>query len=124
MVGTLGVGVHMAAYLSLARLLGGGEELNVAGFSLAVIGATEVAIIFNFSLNNLWTFANQKLKGLGAIKGFGKYNVACILGAIANWAVSTFLFSRGWVELLAVFIGAITGVLWNYSMNRMITWRK
>ncbi len=125
-VGTLGVGVHMTAYLGYAKLIGGGEELNVAGFrfSLAVIGATETAILFNFLLNNAWTFANQKLKGLGAAKGFVKYNAACVIGAIAIWAVSTFLFSRGWTELLAVFIGALTGVLWNYSMNRMITWKK
>jgi dolichol-phosphate mannosyltransferase len=123
-VGTLGVGVHMGAYMFISHLLGGGEELNIAGFSLAVIGATEIAIIFNFSLNNIWTFANQKLKGMGALIGFGKYNVACTFGAVANWAVSAFLFSLGWIEILAVFIGAMTGVMWNYTMNRLITWKK
>ncbi len=123
-VGTLGVGVHMSAYMIFASLLDGGGNLTIAGFSLAVIGATETAIIFNFSLNNLWTFANQKLKGKDALIGFGKYNVACAFGALANWAVSAFLFSLGWMELLAVFIGALTSVLWNYTMNRVITWRK
>jgi len=124
MVGTLGVGVHMSAYIFFSNIIAGGEELTVGGFSLAVLGAVEIAILFNFTLNNLWTFANQKLKGRGALKGFVKYNIACSFGALVNWAVSASLFKNGWAELLAVFLGALAGVVWNYSVNRMFTWRK
>jgi len=124
MVGTLGVFVHMSAYYAISRLIMQGGSLTIAGFSLSVLGATETAIIFNYILNNSWTFAHQKLKGKDAFIGFFKYNVACAFGALANWAVSTFLFSLGWLELLAVFIGAIVGVMWNYTINRMFTWRK
>jgi len=38
--------------------------------------------------------------------------------------VSTYLFSLGWLEFLAVFIGAIVGVMWNYTINRVFTWKK
>jgi len=123
-VGTLGVFVHMSAYLVISRAIIQGGALSIGGFSLSVLGATETAIIFNYLLNNSWTFAHQKLRGTAAIVGFFKYNVACSFGALANWAVSTYLFSLGWLELLAVFIGAIVGVMWNYTMNRMFTWRK
>ncbi|MFH1670985.1 MAG: glycosyltransferase family 2 protein [Patescibacteria group bacterium] len=123
-VGTLGVLVHMSAYYVISRLMMGDGHLSIAGFSLAVLGATETAIVFNFLLNNIWTFKQQRLHGFGALAGFLKFNVACAFGALANWAVSTYLYSLGWVEFLAVFIGALTAVVWNYTMNRMITWRK
>ncbi len=122
-VGTLGIAVHMAAYYTISRLIMRDGDLTVAGFSASVIGATETAIIFNFLLNNIWTFAEQRLRGVSAVTGFIKFNAACILGAIANWAVSTYLYSLGWMEALAVFLGALTAVLWNYTVNRVMTWR-
>lgn len=122
-VGTLGVGVHLAAYYVLSRLIGHGADLTLYGFSLAVMGATETAIIFNFLLNNAWTFKNVRLRGVAAVVGFLKFNVACVLGAVANVAVSTFLFSQGWYELASVAIGALVGVVWNYTMNKIFTWR-
>ena len=123
-VGTLGIGVHMSAYLFIAGILLGGGDQTIAGFSVAVLGATETAIVFNYILNNAWTFAHQKLKGMSALTGFLKFNAACAFGAAANWAVSTFLYSSGWAELPAVFIGAVTAVIWNYSVNRIFTWKK
>lgn len=122
-VGTLGIAVHMAAYYSISRLIMKEGDLTIAGFSASVIGATEAAIVFNFLLNNAWTFAEQRLRGMSAVTGFLKFNAACILGAIANWAVGTYLYSLGWMEALAVFLGALTAVLWNYTVNRLMTWR-
>ena len=123
-VGTLGIAVHMSAYYAISRTIMSGEDLTVAGFSASIIGATETAIIFNFLLNNVWTFAEQRLRGVSAVTGFLKFNAACILGAIANWAVSTYLYSLGWMEALAVFLGALTAVLWNYTVNRVMTWKE
>ncbi|MFA7681744.1 MAG: glycosyltransferase family 2 protein [Candidatus Peribacteraceae bacterium] len=123
MVGTAGVFVHLSAYYTISRFIMRSGDLSVAGFSASVLGATETAIIFNFLLNNIWTFAQQRLHGRAALVGFAKFNIACLFGAIANWAVSTFLFSLGWSEFLAVFIGAFVGVVWNYTMNKVFTWK-
>ncbi len=123
-VGALGVLVHVSLYLFFSYLLqSNGYVLNVREFSIAVLGAIEGAIFFNFLLNNYWTFARQKLHGVAAVRGFFIFNFACGFGALANYAVSTFLFVRGTPELLAVVLGAFTGVIWNYTMNRMFTWR-
>ena len=132
-VGSLGVIVHLAAYLIISRLfLTGGlsaealakaEDLTLLGFSVAVIGAIEAAIVFNFLLNNVWTFAHARLKGFAALVGFVKFNAACAVGAVANYGTAAFLFSRGWPELVCVVIGAFVGTFWNYTMNRLITWR-
>lgn len=122
-VGTLGLGVHLSAFY-LIRLLLAEQVPSLFGFSLAVIGAIEIAIIFNFFLNNIWTFAHARLRRLSAVWGFLKFNAACIVGAVANYGVSAFLFSRGWKELLSVIIGAFVGIFWNYTMNKLITWRE
>lgn len=122
-VGALGVVVHVATYLTVSTLLAQGVAITLFGFSVAVLSAIETAIIFNFILNNLWTFAQARLRGLSALWGFVKFNAACAVGAVANYGVAAFLFSRGWAELLAVIIGAFVGVVWNYTMNRLITWK-
>src|SRR3989344_3439344 len=122
-VGTLGIFVHLSAYYGI-RLLLAEQAVSLFGFSLSVLGAIETAIIFNFILNNVWTFAHARLRGLRAVWGFLKFNAACAVGAGANYGVSAFLFSRGWKELLSVIIGAFVGIFWNYTMNRLITWRE
>lgn len=122
-VGFLGIGVNLIAYMVIASLFREHASLSVYGFSVAVIGATQTAIVFNFLLNNAWTFARARLRGIAMIIGFLKFEVACAFGAIANFAVSSYLFSIGWTELLCVIIGAMVGVVWNYTMNRLLTWR-
>jgi len=122
-VGLVGVGVHLGAYMGFSALLSHDAQLSLMGFSIALVGAIETAIVFNFWLNNLWTFAHARLKGWALIPGFLKYNVACAFGALANYAVSTFLFSLAWAELTSVVIGACIGIVWNYTMSRMFAWR-
>lgn len=123
-VGSLGVLVHVSAFLLFSRLLEQTGQPAFEQFSLAVVGAIETAIIFNFLLNNSWTFAHVKLRGSAALLGFLKFNGACLFGALANYAVSAFLFSFGFAKLLSVVVGAFTGVVWNYTMNRLLTWKE
>lgn len=122
-VGGMGVVVHVATYSLLDTLLREYGAIPIVGFKLAVLGAIETAIIFNFYLNNVWTFATSRMRGFGALIGFVKYNVACAFGAVANFAVSSYLYSLGWHDLLAVIIGAFTGVVWNYTMSRFVAWK-
>jgi dolichol-phosphate mannosyltransferase len=122
-VGGFGVGVHLTAYLLLSAFLAHGLPLSLMGFSLALLGAIETAIIFNFWLNNMWTFAHAKLQGFALIPGFLKYNFACVFGALANYAVSTYLYSHGLGEIVSVVIGACAGIVWNYTMSRMFAWK-
>lgn len=122
-VGGVGVFVHMGAYILISSLLREGGDLPIFGFRLAVIGAIETAVLFNFYVNNLWTFAASRLRGAQAVIGFFKYNCACLLGAVANYAMSSYLFALGWAELSAVALGAFTGVIWNYTMSRIVAWK-
>ncbi len=123
MVGGLGVIVHLAVYMAVSSFVRDGVDLSLFGFRIAVLSAIEVAIIFNFYLNNIWTFKAARLKGVSMLFGFVKYNAACLFGAVANYAVSSYLFALGWVELVAVIIGAATGIIWNYTMSRLFAWK-
>ena len=109
--------------MAVSSVIQAGDELSLFGFRLAVLAAIEVAIIFNFYVNNVWTFAVSRLRGVSMLVGFGKYNIACAFGAVANYAVSSYLFSLGWLDLAAVVIGAFTGVVWNYTMSRFVAWK-
>lgn len=122
-VGSVGIAVNVAAFLLFSSLVARVGLLQFLRFSLAEVGAIETAIISNFLLNNAWTFSHVRLRGRQAFVGFLKFNGACLFGALANYAVSSVLFSMGIAELTSVIVGAFTGVLWNYTMNRMFTWK-
>ncbi len=122
-VGSLGVIVHVVMYELVSLSFREAEALSLFGFSLSVLAAIETAIIFNFLLNNVWTFAHVKLRGLPALFGFVKFNLACAIGALANLATAAFLFTHGSAELLSVIAGALVGTCWNYTVNRLMTWR-
>jgi dolichol-phosphate mannosyltransferase len=123
-VGGLGVVVNAVAFLAASAVLGSTAETTLRGFSIAVLVATETAIVFNFALNNVWTFSLARLSGRRLVGGFLRYNAACALGAVANFAVSGLLFARGWPGVLAAVGGALVGAIWNYTMSRLITWRQ
>lgn len=122
-VGLLGVFVHMSAFYAFSFVIRGGHDLTLFGFGWSVIFATETAIIFNFLLNNVWTFSAARLRGTAAFIGFVKYNGACLFGALANYAVSSLLYSIGWVTFLSVLMGAMVGIFWNYTMSRLFAWK-
>jgi len=122
-VGTLGVAVQLSAYYLFSSVIAQSLDQSIHFFSIAVLLSIEVTILFNFLLNNAWTFSHAKLHGWQLIPGFAKYNVACAFGALANVAVSTFLYSIGTSELLSLIVGAGTGVVWNYTMSRLLTWK-
>ncbi|MBT3835024.1 glycosyltransferase family 2 protein [Candidatus Peribacteria bacterium] len=122
-VGSLGIGVQWGTYYSVSRYILEAYNLTIVGFSIALLSAIEVAIFFNFILNNMWTFNHLKLRGMKAVGGFLKFNVACAVGAFANYAVAALIFSQGYREITAVVVGAIVGTFWNYTINRLVTWK-
>jgi len=120
-VGAFGVLVHLAVFKLARHLLEGtGDDF---GFRLSKALAIEVAIVSNFLLNNVWTFSHVRLVGVDALTGFFKFNAACALGALADLAVADYLHRSSTPETVAVLAGAFVGALWNYGMNRLVTWR-
>ena len=84
-IGSIGLLVHMLIL-----------TLFFKGFSFSFIYSQTLAALLtigaNFSLNNVFTYFDRRLKGLKLVKGLISFYLVCGLGAIANIAVSTYLF--------------------------------
>jgi dolichol-phosphate mannosyltransferase len=118
LIGSLGVGVHFAVLALLFRGLSW-------GFVRSHIVATVTAMTFNYSVNNLLTYYDVKLRGLPWLYGLFTFVLACSVGAVANVGVAAFLFreqATGWP--LAAAAGILIGLVWNYSVTAFYTWRQ
>ncbi|MEK7217967.1 MAG: glycosyltransferase family 2 protein [Patescibacteria group bacterium] len=91
-------------------------------FLVELLAGIEAAIVFNFLLNNIWTFGRQRLRGWGAVLGFIRYNAVCLVGALATLSVASSLRSGGIDEFLSVAAAGFLGAVWNYTMSRLFTW--
>jgi dolichol-phosphate mannosyltransferase len=120
-VGLSGVAINISVY-RIAQVFLHTPAAELGTFSPSLIIAIEAAIIWNFLLNNHWTFSEVQLKGMRALEGFVRFNIACLFGALANVAVTYYLFSNGCSEITSLLLGAFLGMTWNYTMSRLLTW--
>ena len=91
---------------------------------LASLVATEVAILSNFTLNDRWTFADRKAGRHWSSRAV-QYNVIVLGGLLV--AVITLFALTSWFHihyLIANLAGIAAGMLWNYTVNFHITWRR
>jgi dolichol-phosphate mannosyltransferase len=86
--------------------------------------AIELSIIWNFLLNNYWTFKERKTRDRTGIKGL-KYNLVSLVSlgvSFSTFTVMTLLVPRASL-LLDQFIGIVPAVLVNYFLNSYWTFR-
>jgi dolichol-phosphate mannosyltransferase len=117
LVGLTGIAIHMAT-LQFA--------LNVAalGFGAAQTVATVAAITWNFVLNNMFTYRDQRLAGWQFLTGLVRFQLICAVGAISNVGIASFIYERDpnwWVAGLG---GALMGAVWNYVVSAAFVWRQ
>jgi len=115
LVGGFGVIVHMAVLTVLLKLLG-------LDFGFAQSGATGVAMVFNFAVNNLLTYRDRRLSGWAWWRGLASFIAACSIGALANVGIATYLFESRTTWFLAALAGVLVGAVWNYAMTQLYTW--
>ena len=117
-VGATGVIVHMSV-LALMTLLAG------YGFTIAQAAAVGVAMVYNFTINNLTTYRDRRLTGLAWFKGLASFVLLCSLGGFANVGVGSIVFEQThgmwWLGGLA---GIAVGTVWNFVATSWLTWRK
>jgi dolichol-phosphate mannosyltransferase len=116
-VGGLGLFVHLAA-LGLALTF-----LRMS-FLLAQSVAVIVAMTFNFTVNNFFTYRDRRLTGLGFIYGLISFYLVCLVGAVANVGVGIYIYNANITWWLAGIAGAVVGAVWNYAVSSVFTWRK
>ncbi len=129
-VGTLGLFVHFAT-LFTAKNLG-------QSFLWSQLAATFVAMTWNYYLNNLFTFRDQRLRGWRSLMGLFSFYLVCSIGAAANVGVASYVFllnqdgrlegpaahilggDAGW--WIAGIAGVAVGMVWNYAVSSRVTW--
>jgi dolichol-phosphate mannosyltransferase len=115
LVGFTGVGVHLA-------LLDGALIARLP-FTAAQTVATIGAMIWNFSLNNMVTYGDQRLTGIAYLTGLLRFMIICGIGAVSNVGVATFIYAHDTVWWIAGLGGAVMGAVWNYAVSAVFVWR-
>jgi dolichol-phosphate mannosyltransferase len=115
-IGGLGVFVHMG-------VLAAGLKLFALPFVTAQTVAAVTAMTVNFFLNNLFTYADRRLKGWRILRGLLSFYVICSFGAAANIGVASYLFAQQQVWWVAGIAGIVVGSVWNYAVSSIFTWK-
>jgi dolichol-phosphate mannosyltransferase len=117
-VGVIGLGAHLVVLwlaLNLAHL----------DFSIGQGLATGTAMVGNFTLNNLFTYSDRRLRGWHFLQGLVSFTLICSVGAAANIGVASYLFgsqhSSWWFAGVA---GAAMSSVWNYAVSSVVTWKR
>lgn len=114
-VGLSGVVVNVAALLLLHRL--------GAPHQLALTTAIFFAMCWNFSLNNLLTFRDRRLRGWALAPGFATFVGSWAVGAAVNFLLAETLRGLGWPLAVAGGLGALWAGVFNFWAVRRVTWR-
>jgi len=91
----------------------------------SIVGA-ELAIVSNFTLNNIWTFRDRLIVGMRLLEKFIQFNMTSV-GAIViqagTIAIGTFLFGIPTYRFFYI-AGVGFGLIWNYFMYSRVIWKK
>jgi dolichol-phosphate mannosyltransferase len=119
LVGLSGTGVNMGTFWLLTRIA---DVPDLA----AIIAGYVAATLSNFVLNDVWTFRDRRTKGAEA--GMTRLAKFCVVSGVAigiYYAIYIPLTRYLDVyDLLALAMAIVVGMLWNFSVNFLWTWRK
>ena len=116
LVGAGGLALHMAVlWLLYTRLR--------YSFEAALLAAITVALVANFSINNILTYRERRLRGWAFVRGLAVYALACSVGNLSNYALARLLLERGVWWPVAGISGLAVGSVWNFAASSIFTWR-
>jgi len=105
--------------------------LRVAGLEAGVAATVAIAIamVFNFALNNIWSFNAKKITGAApVIKKFVPFVFLSLLPVIFRFFFVTFVVtsvSAGYLAYnLAIAFSIGLGLLWNYYVYSRVIWKE
>lgn len=117
LVGALGVVVNVGLLWLLTEFLG-------LFYVLSAAVSIETSILFNFALNDLWTFRDRRQLGSNTLARALKYNLTCALGVGINLGILALLTEVfGVYYIISNLIGIAGATLWNFTISTLWTWR-
>jgi dolichol-phosphate mannosyltransferase len=116
-VGVSGVGVNMGLLILLTDAFG-------IPYVVSSVAAIEMSILSNFALNNIWTWSDRRTTPLRQ-RLIKYHSVAGVTGMAANWSLLLFLTNVVGLDYrLSNLIGIASGVLLNFVLNHVWTFRR
>jgi dolichol-phosphate mannosyltransferase len=105
---------------------------------LAVVLGAEVAILSNYLLNNVWTFKDRKIHGVGQhLSKFAQFNLGSVGSVVIQYitmqvSLALFglftLFSLMGITVMSddiyLGVGVLIGMVWNFTVYSKLIWRK
>lgn len=122
LVGLSGVGVNTGVFWFFTRIAGLSEPYDLVALILGIVAS----ILSNFILNDIWTFRDRRIGSIKAtLLRALKFNLISVGAIILYYAIYTPLtrFSEIY-DLAALLIAIGIGLIWNFSLNVLWTWRK
>ena len=116
-IGGLGVLVHFAVLWYAFKVM----QLS---FDQSQTLAVVLAMTSNFFLNNVFTYRDMRLRGWRLLRGLLSFYGICVLGAVANVGIASYIFAADQRWWLAALIGVLIGAVWNYAVSSVFTWKK
>ena len=116
LVGLTGIAIHLgflSVLLACALTFGTAQAIATVG-----------AIAWNFVLNNLFTYRDQRLTGWRFLTGLVRFQVICAIGAISNVGIATWIYDYDSVWWIAGLGGAMIGTVWNFVVSAALVWRQ
>ena len=89
----------------------------------ALLVAIAVALVANYSVNNILTYRERRLRGWAFLSGLLIYALACSIGNLSNYALAKLLADRGVWWPVASVSGLAVGSVWNFAASAIFTWR-
>jgi dolichol-phosphate mannosyltransferase len=115
-VGAAGALLHLSTLVLVFKGLG-------RSFALGQATGVAVAMIFNYSFNNLVTYGDRSLRGWAWWRGLVSFMAVCSVGMLANVGVAKQLFDQQTAWGLAAVAGMLVGSVWNFAVSSRYTWR-
>ncbi len=116
-VGAVGVAVHFSVLTLLFHF-------SHLGFTAGQAIATICTMTFNFAVNNVLTYRDQRLRGVRWLRGWLWFNLACSVGALMNVGLATYVNQVSGTRYLAAMTGILVGAVWNYAVTKRLTWSR
>lgn len=138
-VGGIGTLVQLICLTIFRTLIPDFEYAFITSFLVATLLSIEAAILSNFTLNNLWTFADRKLKASQLPGKFIQFNLASMGSILIQLVINSLgelmiglhdLFTVPFIGfkvdsgLVFALTGIIIGLFWNFFAYNRFIWKK
>jgi dolichol-phosphate mannosyltransferase len=93
-------------------------------FNISQLVTSIGVILFNYTLNNIFTYRDVKLNGVNFLLGGVKFLAISLVGVISNLSFSNYLYNTQYKWLISALCGALIGATWNYYMSMTLVWSR